>query len=239
VASGLLPGAMEIMDPLAIQAAEAAVHANYPEDAAALLIVELEGETSQVEADFELLLELIQASGAGEVRLAQGDTERAATWKGRKGAFSAVGRLSPDYLVQDGVVPRGKLGQALREIEALSQAYGIRVANVFHAGDGNLHPLILYDGRQPDMLPKAKALASEILDLCIRLGGSITGEHGVGMEKRAYLPRMFGPVDLQTMHDLHCVMDPGTLANRGKMFPDQAALDEHSSTQPAGSLAGS
>jgi glycolate oxidase len=239
VASGLLPGAMEIMDPLAIQAAEAAVHANYPEDAAALLIVELEGETSQVEADFELLLELIQASGAGEVRLAQGDTERAATWKGRKGAFSAVGRLSPDYLVQDGVVPRGKLGQALREIEALSQAYGIRVANVFHAGDGNLHPLILYDGRQPDMLPKAKALASEILDLCIRLGGSITGEHGVGMEKRAYLPRMFGPFDLQTMHDLHCVMDPGTLANRGKMFPDQAALDEHSSTQPAGSLAGS
>jgi glycolate oxidase len=239
VASGLLPGAMEIMDPLAIQAAEAAVHANYPQDAAALLIVELEGEASQVEADFELLLELIHASGAGEVRLSQGDIERAATWKGRKGAFSAVGRLSPDYLVQDGVVPRGKLGQALREIETLSQAYGIRVANVFHAGDGNLHPLILYDGRQPGMLPKAKALASEILDLCVRLGGSITGEHGVGMEKRAYLPRMFGPIDLQTMHDLHCVMDPAALANRGKMFPDQAPPDEHTSEQTTGALVGS
>jgi glycolate oxidase len=224
VASGLLPGAMEIMDPLAIRAAEAAVHANYPQDAAALLIVELEGEINQVDADFELLMKVIQTSGAGEVHVSQNDSERTATWKGRKSAFSAVGRLSPDYLVQDGVVPRSKLGEALREIERLSQLYGIRVANVFHAGDGNLHPLILYDGRQAGALENAKVLASEILELCLRLGGSITGEHGVGMEKRQYLPKMFNPVDIQVMRDLQHVIDPQGLANRGKMFPDESKL---------------
>jgi glycolate oxidase len=224
VASGLLPGAMEIMDPLAIRAAEAAVHANYPQGAAALLIVELEGEINQVETDFELLMKVIQASGAGEMHVSQNDSERTATWKGRKSAFSAVGRLSPDYLVQDGVVPRSKLGEALREIERLSQQYSIRVANVFHAGDGNLHPLILYDGRQAGALENAKALASEILELCLRLGGSITGEHGVGMEKRQYLPKMFNPVDIQVMRDLQHVIDPQGLANRGKMFPDESNL---------------
>jgi glycolate oxidase len=224
VASGLLPGAMEIMDPLAIRAAEAAVHANYPQGAAALLIVELEGEINQVETDFELLMKVIQASGAGEMHVSQNDSERTATWKGRKSAFSAVGRLSPDYLVQDGVVPRSKLGEALREIERLSQQYSIRVANVFHAGDGNLHPLILYDGRQAGALENAKALASEILELCLHLGGSITGEHGVGMEKRQYLPKMFNPVDIQVMRDLQHVIDPQGLANRGKMFPDESNL---------------
>lgn len=219
VASGLLPGAIEMMDALAIQAAEAAVHANYPKNAVALLIVELEGEVTQVDEEFKKLMALIEASGADEVRVAQNAAERMAIWKGRKSAFSAVGRLSPDYLVQDGVVPRSRLSEALGEISKRSAHYGIRVANVFHAGDGNLHPLILYDGREPGALKKAKALASEILEMCIRLGGSITGEHGVGMEKRDYLPKMFSETDLAAMKNLRKSIDPLELANRGKMFP--------------------
>lgn len=221
VASGLLPGAMEIMDRLAIQAAEASVNAGYPEGAAAVLIVELEGETGQVELEFEQLEKVIGASGAYEVRVAQNDAERLRIWKGRKGAFSAVGRLSPDYIVQDGVVPRGRLGQALAEIERLSAAHNCRVANVFHAGDGNLHPLILYDGREPGALERAKALAGDILRLCLQFEGSITGEHGIGMEKREYLPLMFSPVEIDTMQRLRQVIDPQELANRGKMFPDR------------------
>jgi glycolate oxidase len=224
VASGLLPGAMEIMDSLAIEAAEASVNAGYPRNAAALLIVELEGETLQVEREFEHLHELIANTGAQEIRVAQDDAERARIWKGRKGAFSAVGRLSPDYIVQDGVVPRSKLGEALATIERLSKQYDVRVANVFHAGDGNLHPLILYDGRQPGALHRAEALAGEILQLCIDLGGSITGEHGVGMEKRQYMPAMFTPTDLEAMSDLRRAIDPLELANRGKMFPADDAL---------------
>ncbi|MCK6624445.1 MAG: FAD-binding protein [Anaerolineae bacterium] len=229
VASGLLPGAIEIMDKLAIEAAEAAVHAGYPREAAALLIVELEGETTQVEAEFTKLLEVIQESGAYEVRVAQNDDERMRIWKGRKSAFSAVGRLSPDYIVNDGVVPRGKLGHALSEIERLGAAYNIRVANVFHAGDGNLHPLILYDGREPGALERAEALAGEILRLCIGLGGSITGEHGIGMEKRDYLPEMFSETDLAVMKDLRHALDPLELSNRGKMFPggEAPALHAH------------
>lgn len=221
VASGLLPGAMEIMDRLAIQAAEASVNAGYPEGAAAVLIVELEGEAGQVELEFEQLEKVIGASGAYEVRVAQNDVERLRIWKGRKGAFSAVGRLSPDYIVQDGVVPRGRLGQVLAEIERLSAAHNCRVANVFHAGDGNLHPLILYDGREPGALERAEALAGDILRLCLQFEGSITGEHGIGMEKREYLPLMFSPVEIDTMQRLRQVIDPQELANRGKMFPDR------------------
>jgi glycolate oxidase len=219
VASGLLPGAIEIMDNLAIQAAEAAVHAGYPLDAAALLIVELEGERIQVEADFAHLLQVIEASQPYEMRVAQDDADRARIWKGRKSAFSAVGRLSPDYIVQDGVVPRSRLGEALATIERLSAQYNLRVANVFHAGDGNLHPLILYNGRTPGELERAEELAGEILQLCIDLGGSITGEHGVGVEKRRYMPAMFNEVDLQVMTELRRALDPGEIANRGKMFP--------------------
>jgi glycolate oxidase len=220
VASGLLPGAMEIMDNLAIQAAEAAVHAGYPRDAAALLIVELEGERVQVEVEFTHLLQVIEASGPYEVRVAKDDADRARIWKGRKSAFSAVGRLSPDYIVQDGVVPRSRLGEALAAIQRLSAQHGLRVANVFHAGDGNLHPLILYSGRTPGELERAETLAGEILNLCIELGGSITGEHGVGVEKRAYMPAMFNPVDLAVMNELRLAIDPQELANRGKMLPD-------------------
>lgn len=222
VASGLLPGAVEIMDRLSIEAAEAAVHAGYPEEAAALLIVELEGEEPEVEVELEQLLQVVRSSGAYEVRLAHDEAERQKIWKGRKSAFSAVGRLSPDYLVQDGVVPRTRLGSALAEIQRLSQEYGLRVANVFHAGDGNLHPLILYDGRKPGELERAEELAGQILRLCIRLGGSITGEHGVGMEKRNYLAEMYGVRDLEVMERLRKAMDPHEIANRGKMFPPAA-----------------
>jgi glycolate oxidase len=219
VASGLLPGAIEIMDRLAIQAAEAAVQANYPKAAAALLIVELDGEAQQVEEEFKRLRPIIEASGAYEIRVAQDDADRLRIWKGRKSAFSAVGRLSPDYLVNDGVVPRGRLGEALIEIERLSAAYGLRVANVFHAGDGNLHPLILYNGREPGAYQKAERLAGEIVRLCVAFGGSITGEHGIGIEKREYLPVMFGADDIETMRRLRRACDPQEIANRGKMFP--------------------
>lgn len=217
VASGLLPGAMEIMDKLAIKAAEVGAKAGYP-DAAALVIVELEGESVAVEAEFAQLLQVMETTGATEVRIAQNADERARIWKGRKSAFSAVGRLAPDYIVQDGVVPRSRLGEALAEIGALSRKYGIDVANVFHAGDGNLHPLILFDGREAGALEKAEELAGEILELCIALGGSITGEHGVGVEKRAYLPHLFAPADMEQMNAMRRSVDGRELGNRGKML---------------------
>jgi glycolate oxidase len=221
IASGLLPAAMEIMDRLAIKAAEAAVHAGYP-DAAALLIVELEGEALEVAAEADLLREVIAGSGPAETRVARDAAERDRIWKGRKSAFSAVGRLSPDYVVQDGVVPRALLGEALAEVERLSREHGLECANVFHAGDGNLHPLILYDGKQPGALERAERLAGEILRMCVRLGGSITGEHGVGLEKRAYLPEMYGPDDLDAMRRLRHAFDPREIANRGKMLASEA-----------------
>jgi glycolate oxidase len=219
VASGLLPGAIEIMDHLIIEAAEAAVHAGYPMDAAALLLVELDGEAEQVEEEFKRLKDIIEHTGAYEIRIAQDEADRLRIWKGRKSAFSAVGRLSPDYIVNDGVVPRSRLGAALAEIERLSAQYDLRVANVFHAGDGNLHPLVLYDGREPGSLERAEELAGEIVRLCIRYGGSITGEHGIGLEKRDYLPQMFGELDVDVMHHIRSAIDPKELSNRGKMFP--------------------
>jgi len=219
VASGLLPGAIEIMDNLAIQAAQAAVAAGYPLDAEGLLIVELDGEAASVEADYQQLMEIMNASGAYQIVEAKNEAERMRIWKGRKSAFSAVGRLSPDYLVQDGVVPRGRLGEALAEIQRMSSQYNLRVANVFHAGDGNLHPLILYDGREAGAYERAERLAGEILRLCVRFGGSITGEHGIGLEKRQYLPVMFNEADLDALQAIRRQMDPLEIANRGKMFP--------------------
>lgn len=216
VASGMLPGAMEIMDSLSIQAAEVSVKAGYPAGAAAVLIVELEGDPEQVSAEFTELKKLLAASGAYEIRTARNEAERAAIWKGRKSAFSAVGRLSPDYIVQDGVVPRSRLGEALQTIEDLSRQYDIRVANVFHAGDGNLHPLILFDGREAGALQRAEELAGAILQMCIGMGGSITGEHGVGMEKGAYLPLQYQGDDLQFMYDVSYALDPHGVANRDK-----------------------
>ncbi len=218
IASGLLPGAMEIMDRLAIQAAEAAVDAGYPPEAAAILLVELEGDDEEVAVEFARLTEIIRASGATSTRSAADPADRERIWKGRKCAFSAVGRISPDFIVQDGVVPRTRLGEALAAIEQLSVSHGLRVANVFHAGDGNLHPLILFDGREPHALERAERLAADILRLCIALGGSITGEHGVGLEKRAFLGEMYGSDDIAFMRRLRAAIDPGEIANRGKML---------------------
>ena len=229
VASGLLPGAIEIMDTLAIQAAEAAVHANYPRDCEAMLIVELEGPREKVAAERAHLATLLAASQPVETRVARNSAERLAIWKGRKCAFSAVGRLSPDFIVQDGVVPRRRLGEALRRIGEMSAAAGLRVANVFHAGDGNLHPLILYDGREAGALARAEELAGRILRMCVEMGGSLTGEHGIGMEKRDYLSDMFSAEEIDLMQRLRAAFDPLGISNPGKMFPggDAPALVQH------------
>ena len=223
IKSGILPGALEMMDRLAIEAAEAAVDAGYPPEAAAVLIVEVEGDRDQVEEEFHQVMQVIDASGATDVRIAKDDMDRQRIWKGRKSAFSAVGRLSPDFLVNDGVVPRSRLGTVLKEIEDLGEEYNLRIANVFHAGDGNLHPLIMYEGEETGEYERAEELAGKILQLCIQYGGSITGEHGVGMEKRAYLPQMFSETDIETMQSLWSSIDPLGLSNRGKMFlkPEQ------------------
>jgi glycolate oxidase len=221
IGSGLLPVALEIMDRLAIDAAEAAVHAGYPPDAQALLIVELDGPAAEVAPQFDALIETLRRSGASKLVIPATEAERARIWKGRKAAFSAVGRISPDYLVQDGVVPRNKLGRALREIERLSQVYGLRVANVFHAGDGNLHPLVLFDNRVPGQLQKAEELAGEILKMCVDLGGSITGEHGIGVEKLPYMTYQFDESDMSVMYAIRNSFDPKGLSNRGKMLPSQ------------------
>ena len=222
IASGLLPGALEIMDALALEAAVAAVHADYPPNAAAVLIVELEGPREVVALDRVRLQKSLAESGAMEVRVAKDAAERLAIWKGRKSAFSAVGRLSPDFIVQDGVVPRRKLGEALKRIGEMASEARLRVANVFHAGDGNLHPLIMYNGKEADGLARAEALAGKILRMCIVMGGSITGEHGVGVEKRDYMPEMFTTDELDCMKRLRAAFDPLEIANPGKMFPEGA-----------------
>jgi glycolate oxidase len=205
------------MDALAIAAAEQAVACGYPQGAGAVLIVELDGPAVEVEAEVAAVRELCAA--AFETRVAADAATRAAVWKGRKSAFAAVGRISPDYIVQDGVIPRSALAEVLSEIGALAGAAGIRVANVFHAGDGNLHPLVLYDGARAGALQAAEQVSGAILDLCVARGGSITGEHGVGVDKAAKLPRMFSAADLDTMQMVRCAFDPAGLSNPGKVFP--------------------
>ena len=219
IAAGILPAAIEMMDRLTIDAAEAAVAAGYPTDADAVLIVELDGVAAQVEADLAAVLEICRSNGAGELRIAADEVERAAVWRGRKSAFAAMGRLSPDYYVQDGVVPRTKLPSVLRRIRELELEYGLRVGNVFHAGDGNLHPLVLYDGSVEGQAGRAEGLAQAILEACVDAGGSITGEHGVGTDKACAMPLMFGLDDLAVMQRLRRAFDPAGLANPGKLFP--------------------
>ncbi len=219
ISSGILPGAIEMMDALAIEAAEAAVHCRYPAGAGAVLIVELDGPAGDVEAQTSAVRAICTAEGAYEIRAAEDAADRAAIWTGRKSAFAAVGRISPAYIVQDGVVPRTALPAVLDRISELSAEHGIRVANVFHAGDGNLHPLVLFDDSVAGEQEKAEKLSGKILDLCIEHGGSITGEHGVGVDKSRYMPRMFGADDLDTMQLLRCAFDPGGLCNPGKVFP--------------------
>jgi len=219
IGAGVVPAAIEMMDALAIEAAEAAVACGYPAGAGAVLIVELDGPAAEVAAQFDEVTELCEAHGAFEIRIAADDAERALFWKGRKSAFAAVGRISPDYIVQDGVIPRTALPEVLRRIDELAAAHGVRVANVFHAGDGNLHPLVLFDDAVPGEAERAEAASGAIIDLCIEYGGSITGEHGVGADKAKYMPRMFTDDDLDTMQLLRCAFDPDGLANPGKIFP--------------------
>ncbi|MER7130463.1 FAD-linked oxidase C-terminal domain-containing protein [Streptosporangium saharense] len=219
IGGGILPAAIEMMDALAIEAAEAAVACAYPEGAGAVLIVELDGPAPEVAHQFAEARRICEENGAFELRVAADSAERAAVWKGRKSAFAAVGRISPAYIVQDGVVPRTALPEVLADIERISREHGIRVANVFHAGDGNLHPLVLFDDDEPGAAERAELVSGRILDLCVEHGGSITGEHGVGIDKSRYMTKMFSEDDLATMQLVRCAFDPEGLSNPGKVFP--------------------
>ncbi len=219
IAAGIVPAAAEMMDNLSIQAAEAAVHANYPLDAGAILLAELDGPTVEWEEQMAQVEQICRDHGATSLHIAANDDERALMWKGRKSAFAAMGRISRDYYVQDGVIPRTSLPAVLREIAALGEKYGLRVANVFHAGDGNLHPLVLFDSTIESEPERAEKLAGDILRACVDAGGSITGEHGVGEDKKRYMPLMFSQEDLDTMQLLRCAIDPARLYNPTKVFP--------------------
>ena len=218
IAASILPAAMEIMDRLSIQAAEAAVHPHYPE-CEALLLVEVDGPVAEVDLHMKQVRELCRANGAWEDRLAQSEQERNLVWKGRKAAFAAAGRLSPDYIVQDGVIPRTKLPMVLERVAEMAAEVGLRVSNVFHAGDGNLHPLVLYDRSIPGQEEIAVDLSMRILYLCVDHGGSITGEHGVGREKQQAMGYMYSEPDLDTMQRVRCSFDPNNIANPDKLFP--------------------
>ena len=218
IAAGIIPAAVEMMDALAIRAAEAAVHPNFP-DADTVLIVELDGPAAEVTALFDTVVDTCRRHGATTIEVAQTDEQRARIWRGRKAAFAAMGRVSPNYYVQDGVVPRTRLPEVLNRIRALEQRSGLRIGNVFHAGDGNLHPLICYDERVPGDPEKAVQVAAEILSYCIEAGGSLTGEHGIGADKSSYMPTMFTEDDLAVMQRVRAAFDPKGICNPGKVFP--------------------
>lgn len=219
IASGIIPGGMEMMDRPAITAAEDFIHAGYPADCEALLIVELDGPEAEVNHLIEEVRQIAENLGASSLRISQSEEERAMFWAGRKAAFPAVGRLSPDYYCMDGTIPRNQLPHVLSEMTKMSKHYGLGVANVFHAGDGNLHPLIMYDANNPGELEKAEDFGSDILKLCVEVGGVLTGEHGVGVEKRDLMPTMFTEDDLKQQMRVKCAFDPDGLLNPGKVFP--------------------
>ena len=218
IGNGIVPAAIEMMDALCIEAVETAVHPGFPE-AGAILIVELDGPEAEVANQFDQVIKICEENSASEIRIAEDDAERALFWKGRKAAFAAMGRIANDYYVQDSVVPRTELGAVLRRITELGEEYGLRVANVFHAGDGNLHPLVLYDNDTPGEAEKAEKLAADIVFACLEHGGSLTGEHGIGEDKKKYMPKMFTDEDMDTMQLLRCAFDPHGLCNPGKIFP--------------------
>ena len=219
VSAGIVPGAIEMMDRLSIRAAEAATHAGYRLDAGAALIVELDGPEEECTARFDHVMEMCSQAGARDVRVAQSEAERALIWKTRRAAFAAMGRIAPAYYVQDGVIPRTRLSEVLARIDELSAEYGLQVANVFHAGDGNLHPLVCYDSARAGEPERAEELAGLIVKACVEAGGSITGEHGVGVDKKRYMPAMFSEPDLEAFQRLRCAFDPHGLANPGKVMP--------------------
>ena len=219
ISAGIIPAGMEMMDNPAIRAAEDFVNVGYPREAAALLIVELDGPSVEVDALLESVERIMRKAGANSVRLSQSEQERIDFWSGRKAAFPAVGRISPDYLCMDGTIPRKALPEMLVKMSSLSQQYGLRVANVFHAGDGNLHPLILFDANIEGDLERAEAFGADILRHCVALGGVLTGEHGVGIEKRDLMGEMFNETDLKQQQRLKCAFDPQHLLNPGKVFP--------------------
>lgn len=219
IAAGIVPGAMEMMDQLITQAIEAAYQFGFPLDAGAVLIVELDGLTAGLERQTQQVIAICKQNQAREVRVAKSEQERADLWKCRKRAFGAIGRLSPNFLTQDGVVPRSKLPAIMRFIRACTEKYGLRIPNVFHAGDGNIHPLILYDERDPEQVRKAVQAGNDILEKCIELGGSVTGEHGIGVEKMDLMAKQFTKDDLDAMQTLRRVFDPEHRCNPHKMFP--------------------
>ncbi len=218
ISAGIIPAAVEMMDALAIQAAEAAVKPNFPA-ADTILIVELDGPAAEVRERFGVIERICRTTGAKTIEVAQDEQQRARIWKGRKAAFAAMGRVSPNYYVQDGVVPRTKLPEVLGRVRALGERAGLRIGNVFHAGDGNLHPLICYDERIPGQAALAEEVAGEILTYCVEAGGSITGEHGVGADKKNYMPQMFSADDLDVMQRVRDAFDPKRLCNPGKVLP--------------------
>jgi glycolate oxidase len=219
ISAGIIPGGMEMMDKPAIHAVEEFVHAGYPLDVEALLIVELDGPAAEVDHLIDKVESIARDCRAVSCKVSASEQERLLFWAGRKAAFPAVGRISPDYYCMDGTIPRARLPQVLARIRELSEKYGLRVANVFHAGDGNLHPLILYDANKPGELQKTEAFGAEILKLCVEVGGVLTGEHGVGVEKRDLMPAMFSEIDLDQQQRLKCAFDAEGLLNPGKVFP--------------------
>jgi len=219
IGAGIIPGGMEMMDRPAIHAAEDFVQAGYPRDVEALLIVELDGPETEVDHLIAKVEAIARDNRAASVRISESEAERLAFWAGRKAAFPAVGRISPDYYCMDGTIPRARLAEVLARISELSAEHGLRVANVFHAGDGNLHPLILYDANQPGEIERAEAFGADILRLCVKVGGVLTGEHGVGVEKRDLMGTMFDESDLAQQQRLKCAFDPDGLLNPGKVFP--------------------
>jgi glycolate oxidase len=219
IADGIIPGGMEMMDRLATEAAERFVKAGYPLDVEALLIVELDGPHAEVDYLIGRVAEIAKEKGAVYERVSENEQERATFWAGRKAAFPAIGQLSPDYYCMDGTIPRKQLPYVLKRMREMSEHYGLGVANVFHAGDGNLHPLIMYDANNPGELEKAEDFGADILKLCVEVGGVLTGEHGVGVEKRDLMGEMFTESDLQQQQRVKCAFDPEGLLNPGKMFP--------------------
>ncbi|MBL8834541.1 MAG: FAD-binding oxidoreductase, partial [Rhodospirillales bacterium] len=219
IAEGIVPGGIEMMDRPAIHAAEAFVNAGYPLDVESLLIVELDGPKAEVDELIASVDRIARENNAVSSRISENDEERLRFWAGRKAAFPAVGRISPDYMCMDGTIPRKRLAEVLRGISDIARRHGVGVANVFHAGDGNLHPLILFDANKDGELIAAEKCGADILRLCVEVGGVLTGEHGVGIEKRDLMPTMFDEDDLATQMRLKCAFDPAALLNPGKVFP--------------------